>query len=251
MTLPQDWPNQRVTTTAPADNKVKMQVVETSEKKLFNFDGATFSKLDKRSIYTRGYWDYFMPLAFVSKEPRILMIGLGGGTIPYQIGTITKGRAAIDSVEIDPKIAKLAKKFVPRLYGKVIIGDGCDYVMRTRKRYDLVILDAYEGSARIPKQFTGNEFVENAHRILSENGVLAINYALTPGNLLRLGIYKYRLRKKFSLYSVKTTRLGDMIVLLGLKRMKKEALIARIKNGMVQDRENADIIKRYSKMRKA
>lgn len=243
--------DRRVKIERVADRNVGMWTVETADRKLFNFDGATFSKLNKRSIYTHGYWDYFIPLAFAFERPRVLVIGMGCGTITYQIGTLTKGRAAIDSVEIDPRIARLAKRFVPRLYGRTIIGDGYDYVARTKKRYDLVILDAFEKAAKIPKQFTSSEFAENAHRILSEDGVLAINYAMSPGNLLRLGGYKRELRKRFALYSIKTTFLGDMIVLLGLKGRRKDALLARIGKSMRPDDDNAVILRRYNGMRKA
>lgn len=234
-----------------ADKKVRMWTVETADKKLFNFDGATFSKLNKHSIYTHGYWDYFMPLALAFDRPKVLVIGLGCGTMTYQIGAMSKGRAQIDNIEINPKIARCAKSFVPRMYGRTIIDEGYDYVERTRKRYDLVILDAYGKAARIPKQFLSSRFIENAERVLSEEGILAVNYAKSPGNLLRLGRYKRRLRKRFALYTIKTTLLGDMIMLLGLKGLEKGALLARIRNRIGLNEDNALILRRYGSMKKA
>ena len=92
---------------------------------------------------------------------------------------------------------------MPKVYGKIIVEDAFDYVARTRKKYDLVVLDVYDGALNVPKKFLGPEFIENAQGILSYDGILAINYLKSPGNLLRFGIYKYRLRKRFKLYAVR------------------------------------------------
>ena len=233
------------------DGKNRIRIVDTPEKGFLSFNGAVFSKVNKESVYTGGFWDYFIPLAFAFDRPRVLVLGLGGGTMPYQIGALTRGRAAIDSVEISRKMAGIARKFVPRLFGRVIIGDGFDYVARTGKEYDLVVLDVYDGRAEIPRKFLSQEFVDNARRILSEDGILAVNYAKGPVNLLMLGIFKYRLRKRFGVYSVKTSMLGDMTVLVCLKGLGKEGLLKSIRKRFAVNDENRAVMKRYAKMKKA
>src|SRR5271157_3496842 len=90
-----------------SDGRNTIRIVDTPEKRLLNLNGAVFSKISKKSVYTGGFWDYFIPLAFAFDRPRVLVLGLGGGTMPYQIGTLTKGKASIDSVEISRKMAGL------------------------------------------------------------------------------------------------------------------------------------------------
>lgn len=233
------------------DGKNTIRIVDTPEKRLMNLNGAVFSKISKRSVYTGGFWDYFVPLAFAFDRPRVLVLGLGGGTIPYQIGTLTKGKASIDSVEISRKIAGLAKKFAPKLYGRIIIDDAFDYVARTRKRYDLIVLDVYDGSAEIPKKFLSREFIDNAAGILSDNGIMAVNYAKGPVNLLRLRGYKFRLWNKFRIYAVKTSLLGDMVVIICSKSFDKDRLLIRIRERLALSKENETVMKRYMKMKKA
>ncbi len=99
--------------------------------------------------YTRA-----MAAAFVLNEnPRsILHIGLGAGTLPRFIHRhFAEARQCI--VELSPEVAEAAYQFFdlprsPRLH--VIEGDGADFVLRERGRYDLIFLDAFhaDGAAR-------------------------------------------------------------------------------------------------------
>ena len=41
-------------------------------------------------------------------------------------------------------------------------------------RYDLIILDAFEGS-KIPKAFTSQDFFTDSYKLLSSDGIIAIN----------------------------------------------------------------------------
>ena len=240
-----------VKVTTFSDRGDRVRIVETPDKKLFKLNGTMFSKLNKRSVYTGDYWDYFIPLAFAFDRPRVLVLGMGGGTIPYQMGTLTKGKASIDSVEISRRIANLARKFMPRIYGRIIVEDAFDYVAKTRKKYDLVVLDVYDGALNVPKKFLGPEFIENAQRILSDNGILAINYLKSPGNMLRFGIYKYRLRKRFRLYAIKATMFGELTILVCSKRFDKDRLLLRIRERFAPEKENLAVLKRYAKMKRA
>lgn len=244
-----DGPKAKVRAFSDGGNAIR--IVETAEKKLFKLNGTSFSKLNKRSVYTNDYWDYFVPLAFAFDRPRVLVLGLGCGTIPYQMGTLTKGRAVIDGVEISRKIAGIAKNFMPKVYGKIIVDDAFDYAARTKKKYDVVVLDVYDGSVSMPKKFFSNEFVGNVRRILSDDGILAINYVKTPGNVLRFGIYKFRLRKAFKVYAVKATLFGEMTVLVCSKSFDKDRLLIRIRQRFALNKENLRIMKRYAKMKKA
>src|SRR5271157_711829 len=92
-------------------NGVSIQVVENDKMRMFKLDGATNSVLNKHTIYTKGYWDYFIPLVYAYKNPKILMIGLGIGTTPYQLHTLFGKGMKMDIVELDKEVVRLARKY--------------------------------------------------------------------------------------------------------------------------------------------
>lgn len=121
----------------------------------------------------------FASFLFVEKPERVLVIGLGGGTIPRVVRAHFP-EVEIDCVELDPDVAEAAKKYFlfeesPKL--RVHVLDGRRHVRRLAKegaKYDIVMLDAFRGGY-IPFHLTTKEFLEQCRSILSEKGVLASN----------------------------------------------------------------------------
>ncbi len=115
-------------------------------------------------------------LAFFPNPSAVLVLGLGGGTIPLMYQKACKN-AHIDVVEIDTEMLAVARRFFKfRQTGRisVIHDDAGSYCGVTRKRYDIIIMDAYIGE-RQPDPLTSAGFYRNIERILSEEGVLANN----------------------------------------------------------------------------
>ena len=110
---------------------------------------------------------------------RILMIGLGGGTLASAFSRILPG-AEIDVVEIDPAIIHIAKEyfnFRPTSRVHTHIEDGRVYVKRAAARgekYDLVILDAFD-DIYIPTHMMTREFLNEVGQVMTADGVLAAN----------------------------------------------------------------------------
>lgn len=110
---------------------------------------------------------------------RILIAGLGGGSIPTTLHALLPD-AAIDVVEIDEAVARVAKQFFgfkedDRLH--VAIRDARVFVKRAAaagRTYDLVILDAFTGEY-IPEHLMTVEFLEEVKSILTPDGVLVAN----------------------------------------------------------------------------
>jgi spermidine synthase len=229
---------------------VKLQVVENRKVRMFKLDGATNSIVNKRSIYTGGYWDYFIPPVYAYRNPMVLIIGLGIGTSVSQLRALFGSRVGIDVVELNEEVIRLAKKYSRGgLNAKIIHGDGYAYVAGTGKKYDVVMLDAYGRGALIPRQFFSRAFVENASRVLRAGGTLAINYAMHPPGILRFIGYRRLLKELFSVYSVNTTPLGDTRIIVCLKGLKKEELLKRIRESMPLNRNTRRLLSRYSEMR--
>jgi spermidine synthase len=225
-----------------------LQVVYNDDLVMLKLDGATNSRINKKSIYTGGYWDYFLPLAYAYKNPRILLIGLGIGTTPYQLHSLLDG-FKLDIVEYDEQVVKFARKYSPsKIRDNIIVEDGFEYVARTEKKYDIIMLDAYGKGARIPKQFYCEDFVKNAHRILGKEGVLLINYAMHPYGIIKFGGYAKLLSGMFRSYRVKVEGSSDMQIVVCSKSLGKGALIKRIRSKMKRTSESRKLMREYSLM---
>ena len=110
---------------------------------------------------------------------RILIIGLGGGTLPNALRDILPS-AVIDTVEIDEAVVRVAKQFfgfVADEQNRVYVQDARVFGKRAALRgeqYDLIILDAFDGEY-IPEHLMTVEFLSEMRGLLSDDGVLVAN----------------------------------------------------------------------------
>ena len=110
---------------------------------------------------------------------RVLIVGLGGGSIPTALREILP-QATIDVVEIDPAVTRVAKRFFnfredPKM--KVAEIDGRVFVKRAQRagtKYDVVMLDAFDHEY-IPEHLLTREFLAEVKSLLSPQGVLVAN----------------------------------------------------------------------------
>lgn len=117
---------------------------------------------------------------FVKPEPKsVLIIGLGGGTIPRALHELVP-QARIDVVEIDPAVVKVARRYFDLGDNgamNVIEADGRVQVkraLREQKSYDLIMLDAFDHEY-IPEHLLTQEFLKEVKALLAPGGVLAAN----------------------------------------------------------------------------
>jgi spermidine synthase len=119
----------------------------------------------------------FVSLAFLDGDPKdVLFVGLGAGAMPKYF-TRRYPEVLIDVAEIDPDMLAVAQKyfyFKENERMKVHIDDGRLFVKRTKKRYDWIILDAYQNDY-IPFHLTTREFLAQVKSRLKDNGVVVAN----------------------------------------------------------------------------
>jgi spermidine synthase len=128
-------------------------------------------------------FDYIhMMLAALYIDPapkKILLIGLGGGTLPDALQKMLPG-VQLDIVEIDPAVDQVARKyfeFKPGPKTRIILEDGRVFVKRaarTKPNYDLIMLDAF-AEDYIPEHMLTREFLQEVKSIMAPRGVLAAN----------------------------------------------------------------------------
>lgn len=122
-------------------------------------------------------------LYFNPAPKRVLILGLGGGTLPMTLARLFP-EASIDVVEIDPAVVSVARRWFdfrdsPRL--RVFEEDARVFVKRARgrltnpaERYDLVMLDAFDHEY-IPEHLLTREYFQEVKSIMTERGTLAAN----------------------------------------------------------------------------
>jgi spermidine synthase len=127
--------------------------------------------------YTR---DMMLPLLL--REPRrwprsVLLIGLGAASLTKFLHR-HRPDAMLTVVEIASEVVAAATTYfrlpVDPARLTIEIGDGCDYVAASRRRFDLVLVDGYDAKGRTGMLDT-LPFYCNAYARLSDRGVLAVN----------------------------------------------------------------------------
>ncbi len=127
-----------------------------------------------------NYTKLLMASLLVIPEPkRILIIGLGGGTMSNTLAQLYP-QSQIDNVEIDAAVIKVAHDYFGFFENdkiKTYNQDGRIFIKRAllkKQQYDWIILDAFNGDY-IPEHLMTKEFLQEAKALLSDYGVLSSN----------------------------------------------------------------------------
>ncbi|WP_223671167.1 spermidine synthase [Kangiella shandongensis] len=144
--------------------------------------------LSQSCIYDDGskqlVFDYYklaMSATFFLNEPKdILVVGLGGGVLVNHYKELYPN-ANITSVEIDPVVTEMAKKYFnytdDGAQYKTHVRDGRVFVKRAQRkdqRYDFILLDAFN-SDYIPEHMMTKEYLEEVKSILKPGGIIMAN----------------------------------------------------------------------------
>lgn len=138
------------------------------------------SILMKEAKLTGMYYDYALAAPVMAGIPQmdspgsILILGLGSGTFAKYCSEFFPG-TSIEGVEIDQKIAGLASEYfdLPDTV-KVSVYDGRSYLTASDKKYDVIMVDAYQ-DITIPFQMSSVEFFTEVQNHLTDNGVMVVN----------------------------------------------------------------------------
>jgi spermidine synthase len=128
--------------------------------------------------YTRKMMAF---LLFNPDPRRILLLGLGGGSIA-KFCYRRLPSAAITVLEIDPNVIELRDEFrVPSddERFRVLQGDGAQYVAGSSRRQDVILADACDRLGVAPA-FTAPDFYANIRRRLTRRGVFVMNVCGEP-----------------------------------------------------------------------
>lgn len=138
------------------------------------------SILMKEAKLTGMYYDYALAAPVMAGLPQmnsngnILVLGLGTGTFAKYCTEYFPG-VEVEGVEIDEKIADLAGKYfdLPDSVN-VSVYDGRSYLTASDKKYNVIMVDAYQ-DITIPFQMSSVEFFTEVEKHLAPGGVMVVN----------------------------------------------------------------------------
>jgi spermidine synthase len=131
--------------------------------------------------YARGM---LTALVFSPQPKRVLIVGLGGGTLPRVLRKHYPD-AMIDVAEIDPRVVDVAKRYfglVEDDHLRVHVGDGRAFIEAIGKpTYDVVMLDAFGGDL-VPPALATVEFLRAVRAVMMPGGAVVSNVWDAPYN---------------------------------------------------------------------
>jgi spermidine synthase len=126
--------------------------------------------------YTR---ELMVPLLLHGDEwPRkVLQVGLGAASVTKFLWRY-RPQAKLTVVEIDPRVEAAARQFfkLPDDPARIDIrhGDGADFMVKSRQRFDLILVDGFDADAR-PGQLDTLPFYLDCRARLADDGLLCVN----------------------------------------------------------------------------
>jgi spermidine synthase len=160
-----------------------IQVVDANGIRTLSFDGSMETRMSL-SDPAQGHFEYtehfHMPWLWNGLITNILVIGLGGASTQRSWARYYP-QVTIETVEIDPVVRDVAKRFfhfkeTPQQI--VHLSDGRVFLRRAGTKYSAILMDAYVQNrygSFIPCHLATKEFFALAADHLTTNGVLAYN----------------------------------------------------------------------------
>ncbi|WP_420794473.1 spermidine synthase [Thalassomonas haliotis] len=159
----------------------------------------------------------FSGLILNNRPKKILIIGLGGGTMSNTLHQLYP-EARIENVEIDPAVIKVAREYFGFFENEQVTAtdqDGRLFIKRAlmkKQQYDWIILDAFNGEY-IPEHLLTREFLLEAKHLLSDTGIL------TSNTFSNSGLYAYESATYYDVFgdyfNVRNNKNENRIILTG------------------------------------
>jgi len=157
-------------------NKRRSDLTMSFQLKGWNYTESVSNLRDPDDLVLRYAQTMTIATAFPTEPKKILMLGLGGGSLSTYLGRFMPD-AAIDTVEIDRRVIDVAKTYfgireTERV--RYFDADGRVFLNRNRQLYDLILLDAYRGGF-VPFHLLTKEFYALVKQRLTPGGAVASN----------------------------------------------------------------------------
>lgn len=125
-------------------------------------------------------------IGFDQIEPmhEILVLGVAGGSVIKTLVHEIKCKGQITGIELDEKVIQLANEYfqlnsIKNL--KILQGDAFEFILRTKKHYDLIIVDIFQDTV-MPNFLFETYFQDRLYELLNHNGYVLFNTMILTNN---------------------------------------------------------------------
>jgi len=147
-------------------------------------------------------------------------------------------------VDINPVAFMLAKKYF-QLPNEIecVVGDGWSYLLKTRKRYDAIAVDAFNGDGTVPAQFTTKGIFAVVKNILKSFGIVVMNVVVEHdidllADRVALNMESAKISARLFDWPGRTNRntivVGGTVEQLQISSHKKPTFVTREMQGIVR-----------------
>ncbi len=132
----------------------------------------------------------------------ILVLGVAGGSVIKTLVDDIKFKGKITGVEIDPDIVEIAITYfklneINNL--EIVVEDAFEFVLKTKKKYDLIIIDIFQ-DINMPNFLFEDFFIQRINFLLNINGFILFNtMVINEQNRVRNIDYKKKFTGNYSL----------------------------------------------------
>jgi len=131
------------------------------------------SDADRDGVSLAGYIHAMFGLLLQARARRVLMIGCGGGTLATMLH-----RRGIETVvvDVDARSIEIARSYfsMPREI-ETHVGDGLRFLVKEPRRFDGIVLDAFDGKGIPPHLLTGAFFRAARSRMRARGAIFLMN----------------------------------------------------------------------------
>ncbi len=174
---------------------------------------------------------------------RVLVIGLGGGSIPRTFADLFP-TARVDVVEIDEAVVRVAREFfhfAETAAVRVHVDDGRLFIKRAGMRgetWDYIVLDAFSGDY-IPEHMLTREFLDEVRRVMSPDAVLVANTFSTSRLYDHESVTYQRAFNEFFNFRLPTS--GNRIIIARLEPLPPRGELAAAARALAARLEKYDV----------
>ncbi|HEY1197036.1 fused MFS/spermidine synthase [Flavobacterium sp.] len=113
----------------------------------------------------------------ILKMDHILLLGVAGGSVVKTLVDEINYKGKITGVEIDPEMIQIANQYfnlnqIKQL--EVVIDDAFEFVLKTKDKYNLIIIDIFEDT-NMPNFLFEKFFLDRICTLLKEDGFILFN----------------------------------------------------------------------------
>ncbi|MTH16780.1 fused MFS/spermidine synthase [Flavobacterium sp. LC2016-01] len=113
----------------------------------------------------------------ILKMDHILVLGVAGGSVIKTLVDEVEYKGKITGVEIDPEMIQIANQYfnlnkIEQL--ELVIDDAFEFVLKTKEKYDLIIIDIFE-DIKMPNFLFESFFSERVCSLLNNQGFVLFN----------------------------------------------------------------------------